>query len=140
METIARNEERFKQENIFDPARWGLSQEAINTLGESLAKLHDRYRPILCALALWFLTQIKIEWDMQYPQDPGLEENFGLEELPAISSRNIREMLKVILPLPKLPIKGLCKIITTGLVSRARSIGSRDRKIRESLQNQGSGN
>ena len=119
-------------------------QDAKSDLGWDELEAHKysswMHHAALCALALWFLTQIKIEWDMQYPQDPGLEENFGLEELPAISSRNIREILKVILPLPKLTIEGVCKIITSGLVSRARSIGSIDRKIRESLLNQGSGN
>jgi len=40
-------------------------------------------------LAMWFITQTKIEWAEQYARDPGLLQQFEVEVLPALSTANV---------------------------------------------------
>ena len=84
-----------------------------------------QHHAAMTALALWFITETKIQWQTQYPTDPELADQFELEMLPALSTANIREILKAVLPLPALSPRQARKIVIRHLVLRARSIRCR---------------
>ena len=56
----------------------------------------------LTALALWFIAETKLEWRITYARDPELAREMEVEVLPALSTANVREMLKAALPIPDL--------------------------------------
>jgi SRSO17 transposase len=79
----------------------------------------------LTALALWFVAQTKLEWREQYARDPELARQLEVEMLPALSTANVRELLKAVLPLPDLTPEEATQLVTHMLVNRARSTSSR---------------
>jgi SRSO17 transposase len=79
----------------------------------------------LTALSLWFVAQTKLEWVQMYARDPELAHQLEVEVLPALSTANVREMLKAALPLPQLTPEQAMKLVVTHLVNRARSTSSR---------------
>ena len=79
----------------------------------------------LTALALWFVAKTKLEWPQRYERDPELAEQLALEVLPALSTANVRELLKAALPLPQLTPHQATELVVTHLVNRARSTSSR---------------
>jgi SRSO17 transposase len=79
----------------------------------------------LTALALWFVAQTKLEWARSYRRDPELLEQLEVEVLPALSTANVRELLKSVLPLPQLTPEQARQQVITHLVNRARSTSSR---------------
>jgi len=79
----------------------------------------------LTALALWFVAQTKLEWREQYARDPELARQLEVEVLPALSTANVRELLKAVLPLPDLTPEDATHLVTRMLVNRARSTSSR---------------
>lgn len=79
----------------------------------------------LTALALWFVAQTKLEWREQYARDPELVRHLEVEVLPALSTANVRELLKAVLPLPNLTPEDATQLVTRMLVNRARSTSSR---------------
>ncbi len=79
----------------------------------------------LTALAVWFVAQTKWEWREQYARDPHLARQLEVEMLPALSTANVRELLKAVLPLPDLTPEEATHIVTHMLVNRARSTSSR---------------
>lgn len=79
----------------------------------------------LTALALWFVAQTKMEWAKTYGRDPGLKEQLAVAMLPALSTANVRELLKAVLPLPQLTPEQATARVITHLVNRARSTSSR---------------
>ena len=56
----------------------------------------------LTAAALWFVAQTKLAWAQAYTRDPALARQLEVEVLPALSTANVRELLKAVLPLPQL--------------------------------------
>ena len=52
----------------------------------------------LTAAALWFVAQTKFEWVQMYARDPELVHQLQVEVLPALSTANVRELLKAVLP------------------------------------------
>ena len=87
----------------------------------------------LTALALWFVAQTKLEWTQCFQRDPELSEQLAVEVLPALSTANVRELLKAVLPLPKLTSQQATELVVMHLVNRARSTGSRLRSRLEAL-------
>jgi SRSO17 transposase len=79
----------------------------------------------LTALALWFVAQSKLEWRQSYERDPELAHQLAVEVLPALSTANVRELLKAALPLPQLTPEQATQLVITHLVHRARSTSSR---------------
>lgn len=79
----------------------------------------------LTALALWFVAQTKLEWAQTYARDPELAHRLEVEVLPALSTANVRELLKAALPLPQLTPEQATELVITHLVHRARSTSSR---------------
>lgn len=79
----------------------------------------------LTALALWFVAHIKLEWARKYQGDPELLEQLEVEVLPALSTANVRELLKAVVPLPQLTPEQATERVITHLLHRARSTSSR---------------
>ena len=79
----------------------------------------------LTALALWFVAETKGAWAQTYARDPELARQFELEVLPALSTANVRELLKAVLPVPTLTPTQAVQIVARMFVDRARSIRSR---------------
>ena len=79
----------------------------------------------LTALALWFIAETKLEWRTTYARDPELAEEMEVEVLPALSTANVRELLKAALPLPQMTPEESTELVIHHLVNRARSTHSR---------------
>ncbi len=79
----------------------------------------------LTAAALWFVTQTKLVWAQMYARDPALAHQLEVEVLPALSTANVRELLKAVLPLPQLTVEEAMDLVITHLIHRARSTSSR---------------
>jgi SRSO17 transposase len=56
----------------------------------------------LTVLASWFVAQTKLDWQQQFPRDPELRHELVVDQLPALSVANVREMLRAAMPLPQL--------------------------------------
>ena len=79
----------------------------------------------LTGLALWFVAQTKLEWAQAYAREPDLARQLEVEVLPALSTANVRELLKAVLPVPQLTPQQATELVITHLVNRARSTSSR---------------
>ena len=79
----------------------------------------------LTAAALWFVAQTKLVWAQMYTRDPTLAHQLEVEVLPALSTANVRELLKAVLPLPQLTPAEAMDLVITHLLHRARSTSSR---------------
>jgi len=79
----------------------------------------------LTGLALWFVAQTKLAWAQTYARDPDLARQLEVEVLPALSTANVRELLKAVLPVPQLTPQQATELVITHLVNRARSTSSR---------------
>lgn len=79
----------------------------------------------LTAAALWFVAQTKLAWAQMYTRDPVLAHQLEVEVLPALSTANVRELLKAVLPLPQLTPAEAMDLVITHLTNRARSTSSR---------------
>jgi len=79
----------------------------------------------LTILALWFITQTKIEWAEQYARDPSLLQQFEVDVLPALSTANVRALLHAVMPLPQLTLEKAEAMMVKHLVNRIQSRKSR---------------
>jgi len=79
----------------------------------------------LTAAALWFVAQTKLVWAQMYTRDPALAHQLEVAVLPALSTANVRELLKAVLPLPQLTPAEAMDLVITHLIHRARSTSSR---------------
>jgi SRSO17 transposase len=79
----------------------------------------------LTAAALWCVAQTKWVWAQMYIRDPALAHQLEVEVLPALSTANVREVLKAVLPLPHLTPAEAMALVITHLIHRARSTSSR---------------
>ena len=82
----------------------------------------------LTACALWFIARTKLSWTEEVTRDPQLARQLEVEVLPALSTANVREMLKAVLPLPQLSPEQARAQIVKHLVNRSRSTASRLRR------------
>jgi SRSO17 transposase len=79
----------------------------------------------LTACALWFIAQTKLAWAEECARDPHLRQQLEVQLLPALSTANMRHMLKSVLPLPQLSPEQAREQIIKHLVNRSRSTASR---------------
>lgn len=79
----------------------------------------------LTACALWFITDTKLDWAEEVARDPLLIHQLELEVLPALSTANVRELLKSVFPLPQLSPQEAAQQVARHLVNRSRSTASR---------------
>lgn len=79
----------------------------------------------LTAASLWFIAQTTWAWAPMSPRDPELARQLEVEVWPALSTANVRELLKAVLPLPQLTPEEAMDLVITPLLKRARSTSSR---------------
>jgi SRSO17 transposase len=105
------------------------NQDAKSELGwdelEAQKYLAWTHHLALTILALWFITQTKIEWAEQYARDPSLLQQFEVDVLPALSTANVRALLRAVMPLPQLTPAEAEAQVAKYLVNRTRSRKSR---------------
>jgi SRSO17 transposase len=82
----------------------------------------------LDALALWFLAGVRLRWSREQPRDRGLAGELEVEGLPALSAANVRLLLAVVMPLPRLSVEQAIALVIRHLCARAASTRSRLRK------------
>jgi hypothetical protein len=67
------------------------------------------------AAALWFVAQPQWAWTQMYTRDPARARPLEVEVLPALSTANVRELLKAVLPLQQLtPLEAMDLVIGSG--------------------------
>jgi|SRR5215207_142847 len=79
----------------------------------------------LSCLATWFIAQTKLDWRTAYPRDPALVKELRVDQLPQLSMANIRELLRAVMPLPRLTVERATDLVVEHLVNRTRSRKSR---------------
>jgi hypothetical protein len=82
----------------------------------------------LTILASWFVAQTKLRWAQQYPRDPQMYQELEVDLLPALSVANVRELLRAVMPLPRLSQEQAAEQVVKHLVNRTRSRKSRLKK------------
>ena len=85
----------------------------------------------LTACALWFTATTKLSWAKECQRDPELVPQLELEVLPALSTANVREMLRSVMPFPQLSPEEAQAQVAKHLVNRSRSTASRLRHHRQ---------
>ena len=89
-----------------------------------------QHHTALTACASWFVAQTKLSWAAKHLRDPQLIQQFELQVLPALSTANVREMLRAVLPLHQLSPDEARSQVVKHLVNRSRSTSSRLRHRR----------
>jgi SRSO17 transposase len=79
----------------------------------------------LTACALWFIAETKLDWAKDAARDPQLRQQLEVDLLPALSTANVRDLLKSVYPLPELSLDEARQQIASHLVNRSRSKASR---------------
>jgi SRSO17 transposase len=79
----------------------------------------------LTACALWFIANEKLKWAAACRRDPALQSELEIEVLPALSTANVCELLRAVLPLPELSLDQARSHIAHHLVNRSRSKAAR---------------
>jgi SRSO17 transposase len=87
----------------------------------------------LTACALWFIAKQKLKWGVDSSRDPDLIQHFEIQILPALSTANVRALLKAVLPLPELSKEEARRQVARHLVNRSRSKASRFRHRAKAL-------
>jgi len=85
----------------------------------------------LTACALWFIATTKLDWANDCQRDPELAQQLEIEALPALSTANVRDMLRAVMPLPQLSPEEAQAQVVKHLVNRSRSTASRLRHRRK---------
>lgn len=113
--------QRYLTERAFQDAKDDLGWDEFQALKYRAWEHHMA----LTALALWFVAETKLEWRIAYERDPALARQLEVEVLPALSTANVRELLKAAMPLPQLTSEQATELVVHHLVNRARSTSSR---------------
>lgn len=105
------------------------NQDAKSELGFDALQAH-KYRAwehhlALTILASWFVAQTKLDFSLTYPRDPELAAAWEVDVLPALSTANVRELLRATMPLPQLSEEEAAHLVVQHLVNRTRSRRSR---------------
>ena len=85
----------------------------------------------LTACALWFIATTKLSWAEECQRDPELVQQLEVEVLPALSTANVRDMLRSVMPLPQFSPEEAQSHVIKHLVNRSRSTASRLRHRRK---------
>jgi hypothetical protein len=64
-------------------------------------------------------------WRQRHPRDPELARELGVDQLPALSMVNARELLRAAMPLPQLTVEAATDLVIKQLFNRTRSQKSR---------------
>jgi len=83
------------------------------------------HQAAMTILAAWFITQTQLDWRERCPRDPTLVLELGVDRLPELSIGNVRELLRAVMPLPRLSLQEARSLIVEHLLNRTRSRKSR---------------
>lgn len=120
-EMIIRSCARYFVERVFEDGKDCLGWDEFQGLKYE-AWFHHL---ALTALTLWFVAETKLDWQHLAPRDPQLATQLEVELLPALSTANLRELLKAVLPLPSLSPEQAIDLVISHLLRRAASTRSR---------------
>lgn len=84
-----------------------------------------QHHTALTACTLWFIAKTKLKYAAECERDPDLIQQLEVEVLPALSTANVRELMKAVLPLPQLSTDQARTLVAQHLVNRSRSTASR---------------
>jgi SRSO17 transposase len=84
-----------------------------------------QHHTALTACTLWFIAKTKLKYALECQRDPALIQQLEVEVLPALSTANVRELMKAVLPLPQLSPDQARHLVAKHLVNRSRSTASR---------------
>jgi len=84
-----------------------------------------QHHTALTACTLWFIAKTKLNYAIECERDPDLIQQLEVEVLPALSTANVRELMKAVLPLPQLSTDQARHLVAKHLVHRSRSTASR---------------
>jgi SRSO17 transposase len=90
-----------------------------------------QHHAALTALALWLLMQLRRDCRLEPAAAQALAEELGVEQLPALSVANLRELLVAVLPLPQLTPQQARALVIQQLNQRVRSTRSRLKQERD---------
>ena len=76
----------------------------------------------LVILAQWYIVETRLEWSHKYPVKEALRLELGVAagEMPRMSVRNVRELLRATLPLPEVTRDGARELVAKHLLNRVR--------------------
>jgi SRSO17 transposase len=118
---IAASCQRYFTERVYEDAKTDLGWAEFQALKYRAWEHHLA----LTALALWFVAETKWQWAQMYARDPQLSQQLEVEVLPALSTANVCELLRAVLPVPTLTPDKALQIIIRMLLDRAASTRSR---------------
>jgi SRSO17 transposase len=118
---IAASCQRYFTERVYEDAKTDLGWAEFQALKYRAWEHHLA----LTALALWFVAETKWQWAQMYARDPQLRQQLEVEVLPALSTANVCELLRAVLPVPTLTPDKALQIIIRMLLDRAASTRSR---------------
>lgn len=82
----------------------------------------------ICAMALMFLAKVKLNQRPHFEAPQIVGQETGLERLPDLSLANVKELMRSVMPLPRLTKEQARQKIIQTLFDRTRSTASRLRK------------
>lgn len=118
---IAASCQRYFTERVYEDAKTDLGWAEFQALKYRAWEHHLA----LTALALWFVAETKWQWAQTYARDPQLIQQLEIEVLPALSTANVCELLRAVLPVPTLTPASALQIVIRMLLDRAASTRSR---------------
>jgi len=118
---IAASCQRYFTERVYEDAKTDLGWAEFQALKYRAWEHHLA----LTALALWFVAETKWQWAQTYARDPQLIQQLEVEVLPALSTANVCELLRAVLPVPTLTPASTLQIVIRMLLDRAASTRSR---------------
>jgi hypothetical protein len=118
---IAGSCQRYCTERTFEEAKTAMGWDEFQAQQYRAWEHHVA----LTGLAVWFVAQTKLAWAQASARDPDLARQLEVEVLPALSTANVRELLKAVVPVPQLTPQQATELVITHLVNRARSTSSR---------------
>ena len=76
----------------------------------------------LVILAQWYIVETRLEWARKYGVKEELVAELGVArgELPRLSARNVRELLRAALPLPEVRVEEAAELVAKHLLNRVR--------------------
>lgn len=112
---------RYFIERIFEDAKSELGWDEL----EARKYRSWDHHTALTAVALWFITSLKLDWKRSHPADPELAKEFQVEVLPNLSTANVRELFRCAFEMSRFDEEEIRMLVANHLENRARSTASR---------------
>lgn len=85
----------------------------------------------ICSVALVFMAKVRLGQREQYAPQQEVERDLGFGKLPDISLANVKELMRSVMPLPRLSQKEAREKVVQTLFDRSRSKASRVKKKKQ---------